>query len=178
MTKNITLGTFFISCCPLPLSLCQCPYRALKTNQKSLQSTDKNKYCFLPIVLNIHLDGTWYPEEAALPARKGKCLVSNLSSIQSSIKSLITELIPSKFILTIACLSIGDSWACCINLLRLSSDIPFFDNIYNIIILILSLLDTFGSCKTGDTQSNPLSNIINCERTFSGPSPIVGSSAL
>lgn len=42
------------------------------------------------IVLNIHLDGAWYPEEAALPARKGKCLTSNLSSIQSSIKSLIT----------------------------------------------------------------------------------------
>jgi len=42
------------------------------------------------IVLNLHLDGAWYPDEAALPARKGKCLASNLSSIQSSIKSLIT----------------------------------------------------------------------------------------
>lgn len=37
----------------------------------------------------LYLVGAWYPVDAARPAKKGKCFKSNLSSIQSSIKSLI-----------------------------------------------------------------------------------------
>ncbi|KAE9534394.1 hypothetical protein AGLY_008484 [Aphis glycines] len=87
-----------------------------------------------PLLQSILLTNIPYikpiPNEAALPARKGKCLASSLSSIQSSIKSLITGVqrdiwyvcsyqvilltstivfIPSKFKFTIACLSAGDN---------------------------------------------------------------------
>jgi len=45
---------------------------------------------YMDIFIFVYLVGAWYPDDAARPARKGKCFRSSLSSILSSMMSFIT----------------------------------------------------------------------------------------